>query len=138
MTSEFTKWLTKLEIFLQQSGLDQYIFALEKSPNRLIRQPNPRNKPNAYANWLSNNDLIIGIIRAAISEGKQEGLETDGFAKECYNTLKAHAQCESPVKQVALIQQALSTYAPIAEPIDTTAQKIYKLTDCAFANALPS
>ncbi|KAH0586391.1 hypothetical protein H2248_007629 [Termitomyces sp. 'cryptogamus'] len=36
---EFTRWSTKLEIFLQQSGLDRYIFAPEKKPERLITQP---------------------------------------------------------------------------------------------------
>ncbi|KAG5351674.1 hypothetical protein C0989_005369, partial [Termitomyces sp. Mn162] len=55
-----------------------------------------------YANWLSNNDLIIGIICTAIS------------------------------KAVALICQALLTYAPLAEPIDTTAHKICNLIDHAF------
>ncbi|KNZ81329.1 hypothetical protein J132_02019 [Termitomyces sp. J132] len=132
-TSEFTKWSTKLEIFLQQSSLDQYIFASEKNPNRLIRKPDPETEPNAYANWLSNNGLIISIIHAAVSEAEQEGLETYGFAKECYDTLKVHAQCKGPVKQVALIWQALSTYAPIAEPIDITAWRICNLIDQAFA-----
>ncbi|KAG6899498.1 hypothetical protein C0995_005817 [Termitomyces sp. Mi166 len=46
-TGEFTKWSMKLEIFLQQSGLDQYIFASEKNPDRLIRKPDPETEPNA-------------------------------------------------------------------------------------------
>ena len=48
-------------------------------------------------------------------------------------TLKAHAHCEGPIKQVALICKALSTYAPVAEPIDTTARKICELVDRTFA-----
>lgn len=132
-TGEFSKWSNKLEIFLQQSGLDRYIFVSDKNPNRLITEPNEATEPNAYSNWLSNNDLIIGVIRAAVSEAEQEGLETDGTAKECYDALKTRAQCEGPVKQVALIRQALSTYAPIAEPIDATARKICDLIDRAFS-----
>lgn len=132
-TGEFTKWSTKLNIFLQQSGLDRYIFASDKNPSRLITQPDPITEPNAYANWLSNNDLIIGVIRAAVSESEQEGLETDGSAKECYDALKACAHREGPVKQVALVRQALSTYAPVGEPIDVTARKICDLVDRAFA-----
>lgn len=37
------------------------------------------------------------------------------------------------MKQVALIRQALSTYAPVVEPIDSTARKICDLIDRAFA-----
>lgn len=88
-TGEFTKWSIKLDIFLQQSGLDQYIFTLEKNPSRLIMQPDSVAEPNVYANWLSNNDLIISIICAAVSESKLEGLKTNRTAKECYNALKA-------------------------------------------------
>lgn len=51
-----------------------------------------------YTNWLSNNNLIIGVIRAAISEAEFEGLKTDVMAKEYYNALKARAQHEEPVK----------------------------------------
>ncbi|KAG6892658.1 hypothetical protein C0993_003310, partial [Termitomyces sp. T159_Od127] len=81
-------------------------------------------EPVAYANWLTNNDLIIGVIQAAVSDAEQEGLVTDGTAKECYNALKARAQSEGPVKQVALIREALTTYAPVSEPLETTARKI--------------
>lgn len=132
-TGKFTKWSTKLEIFLQQSGLDRYIFASEKKPDRLITSPNPHTEPNAYGNWLANNDLIIGVIRTAISEAKQEGLETDGTAKEYYDALKMRAHHEGLVKQVALIREALSTYTPVTDPIDTMAQKICDLIDRAFA-----
>lgn len=88
-TGEFSKWSTNLEIFLQQSGLNRYIFAPVTRPDRLIAQPDPSTEPNAYANWLSNNDLIISVIRAAVSDAEQEGLATDGTAKECYNALKS-------------------------------------------------
>ncbi|KAG5723846.1 hypothetical protein E4T56_gene9843 [Termitomyces sp. T112] len=109
---EFTRWSTKLEIFLQQSGLDRYIFAPEKKPERLITQPDPKTEH---------------CLR------KLEGLDTDGMAKECYDTLKARAHHKGPVKQVALVREALSTYAPISEPIETTAHKICELFDRAFA-----
>ncbi|KNZ77209.1 hypothetical protein J132_06204 [Termitomyces sp. J132] len=121
MTGKFVKWSMKLEIFSQQSWLDHYIFTPEKKPDCLIAEPHLVTEPNAYPNWLSNNDLIIGIIHAAVSEAEQEGLIMDSTAKECYDALKAQAQCEGPVKQVALVCEALSTYAPVSEPIDTTA-----------------
>ncbi|KAH0591450.1 hypothetical protein H2248_001526 [Termitomyces sp. 'cryptogamus'] len=67
-TSKFMKWLNKLKIFLQQSGLDQYIFAFENKPDCLITEPSTSKELVAYANWLANNDLIVGIIRAAVSD----------------------------------------------------------------------
>ncbi|KAG6871908.1 hypothetical protein C0995_014985, partial [Termitomyces sp. Mi166 len=86
--SEFIKWSTKLEIFLQQSSLDCYIFAPEMKPDHLITQLNLNTEPVAYANWLSNNNLIIGMIHAAMLDAEQEELQTDGTMKECYDTLK--------------------------------------------------
>ncbi|KAG5334214.1 hypothetical protein C0989_003974 [Termitomyces sp. Mn162] len=131
-TGEFTKWSNKLEIFLQQSGLNKYIFAPESKPDCLITEPNASIEPIAHANWLANNDLIIGVIQAAISEAEQDGLKTDRSAKECYNALKARAQCKGLVKQVALICKALTTYAPVAKPIEATAWKICDLINRAF------
>lgn len=129
-TGEFTKWSIRLEIFLQQSGLDRYIFG---KAERLVTEPDRVTEPVAHANWLSNNDLIIGVIRAAISDAEQEDLNTDGSAKECYDALKARAHREGPVKQVALIREALLTYVPVSEPLDATARKICDLVDRAFA-----
>lgn len=132
-TGEFIKWSNKLEIFLQQSGLDCYIFAPVTNPECLITEPNPSMEPVVHANWLANNGLIIGVICAAISDAEQEGLNTDGTAKECYDSLKAHAQSEGPIRQIALICEALTTYAPTTKPLETTARKISKLVDRAFA-----
>ncbi|KAH0583241.1 hypothetical protein H2248_011121 [Termitomyces sp. 'cryptogamus'] len=97
-----------------------------------MTEPNSSTKPVAYANWLANNDLIIGIIQTAVSKAEQDGLKTNGTAKECYSALKARAQCKGPVKQVVLIHKALTTYAPIAEPVKTLAQKICDLINHTF------
>ncbi|KAG6863682.1 hypothetical protein C0993_010652, partial [Termitomyces sp. T159_Od127] len=71
-TGKFAKWSNKLEIFLQQSGLDRYIFAPDSKPDRLITEPSESKEPVAHANWLANNDLIVGVICAAVSEAEQE------------------------------------------------------------------
>ena len=118
---------------MQQTGLDRYIFAPRSQPEQLVTEPDPATKPVTHSNWLSNNYLIIGVICAAISDAKQEGLTTDGTAKECYDALKAQAQSKRPIKQVALIHEALSTYAPVSDPIKNTARKICELIDRAFA-----
>ncbi|KAG5720961.1 hypothetical protein E4T56_gene412 [Termitomyces sp. T112] len=60
-TGEFTKW---------------YIFAPEKHSEGLNTQPDPSAEPVTLDNWLSNNDLVIGVIR--VSEAEQEGFNTDG------------------------------------------------------------
>ncbi|KAG6871054.1 hypothetical protein C0995_008741 [Termitomyces sp. Mi166 len=112
---------TKLEIFLQQSRLDHYIFMPESKPDHLVTEPNPTSKPVAHTNWLTNNDLIVGVICAAISNAEQDSLKTDGTAKECYDALKARAHHKEPIKQVVLIYEALTTYAPVAEPVKTIA-----------------
>lgn len=56
----------------------------------------------------------------------------NGTAKECYDALKAPARREGPVKQVALIREALSVL--VSEPLDPVARKICELVDRAFAN----
>ncbi|KAG6838049.1 hypothetical protein H0H87_004332, partial [Tephrocybe sp. NHM501043] len=47
------------------------------------------------------------------SDAEQEGLVTDGTAKECYDALKSRAHREGPVKQVALIRSANSSIEPL-------------------------
>ncbi|KAG6815379.1 hypothetical protein H0H87_002425, partial [Tephrocybe sp. NHM501043] len=69
----------------------------------------------------------------AISDAEQEGLTTDGTTKDCYDALKAQAQSEGPMKQIALICEAFSTYAPVSKPIENMARKICKLINHAFA-----
>lgn len=64
-----------------------------------------------------------------MSNAEQEGLATNRTAKECYDALKSRAHRKGPVKQVALICKALSTYVPVSEPIETTAHKICNLID---------
>ncbi|KAG6884079.1 hypothetical protein C0993_001602, partial [Termitomyces sp. T159_Od127] len=38
-TGDFTKWSNQSEIFLQQSGLDCYVFAPQRKPELLIAEP---------------------------------------------------------------------------------------------------
>lgn len=127
--SDFAQFAIKLEIFLQQCGLDRYIFA--KAP-LLITAPSDTREPHAYDNWLCNNGLIIGVIRAAVDRSEHEGLVTSSTAKDCFDNLKKRALNEGPVKQVALLRESLSTYNPITSPLEVTARKICELVDRAF------
>ncbi|KAG5349577.1 hypothetical protein C0989_002991 [Termitomyces sp. Mn162] len=111
-------WLTTETLFDKTTG----DFSNERKPELFITQPDSITKSVAYANWLCNNSLIIGVICPAISEAEQKGLRVDGTTKECYNALKSAAQQEGPVKQVSLIQEVLFTYVPVSEALDPVAQ----------------
>ncbi|KAG6875256.1 hypothetical protein C0992_004547 [Termitomyces sp. T32_za158] len=122
-----TSLLQRLPLTALQTSLDRYIFAPETRPKRLVTQPNASSEPNAYSNWLSNNDLIIGIIHAAISDAEQEGLDTDGSAKECYDALKARAQNKGPVRSPN----------PLA-PMQLLSQKEHQPTPTTTVLAMPA
>ncbi|KAG6824588.1 hypothetical protein H0H92_006408 [Tricholoma furcatifolium] len=125
LSGNFLQFSTKLEIFLQQCGLDHYIFSCKTSP--LIVAPDATTKPHTYNNWLANNGLIIGVIRTAIDHSKHNGLVTDKTAKDCYKSLKSLTLDKGPVVQCALLREALSTFSDPSSPL----KPIDKPTPCA-------
>ncbi|GLB45783.1 hypothetical protein LshimejAT787_2900110 [Lyophyllum shimeji] len=126
-TGEFNDWSEDLSDALTVNGLLGYVF------DPIIPCPPADTEPRAHANWIANDSLARGFISLAIEKTERDGIPKDKGAKAFYEALKSRANGEGPVKQVALIREAFSTYCSATEPLPTTAMKICDIIDRAFA-----
>ncbi|KAG5726350.1 hypothetical protein E4T56_gene19658 [Termitomyces sp. T112] len=122
----FHQWWEKLKDFLILNGIYAYIFDSTKPcPDIAI-------EPHAHMNWKQNDQLAITFIKSALVNDKHRNLVTGKGAVQCFNDLKSHAQREGPIKQIGLLQEALSTYCSTSEPLPTTAGCIVDTVKRAF------
>lgn len=122
----FLQWTEKLKDSLILNGIYSYVF------DDVAVRPSIDTEPRAYANWGLNDRLAITFIKSALDDAEHRDLVTDNGAAACYADLKARAQREGPIKQVALLQDALSTYCSMTEPLPTTAGRIVDTVKRAF------
>ncbi|KAG6899302.1 hypothetical protein C0995_006392 [Termitomyces sp. Mi166 len=71
-------------------------------------------------------------MRSALDKVKHHNLVTDKGIQHCFKDLKAQAQWEEPIKQIALLQEALSTYCSQSESLPVMASQITDIVKRAF------
>lgn len=118
----FTQWTDKLKDALILNGIYAYVF------DTISPRPGADLEPRAHANWGLNDRLAI----SALDDAEHRDLITDQGAAKCFADLKARAQREGPIKQIALLQEALSTYCSTNEPLPVTAGRITDTVKRAF------
>ncbi|KAG5717402.1 hypothetical protein E4T56_gene7678 [Termitomyces sp. T112] len=122
----FTQWTEKLKDALILNGIYSHVF------DTIAIRPNIDTEPRAHANWGLNDRLAITFMKSALDDTEHHDLITNKGAAWCYMDLKARAQREGPIKQIALLQEALSTYCSTAEPLPVTAGCIVNTVKRAF------
>ncbi|KAG6880661.1 hypothetical protein C0995_005046, partial [Termitomyces sp. Mi166 len=71
-------------------------------------------------------------MKSAMDDIEHRDLITDQGAQHCFDDLKRRAQQEGPIKQISLLQEALSTYCSQTEALPTTASRITDIVKRAF------
>ncbi|KNZ78861.1 hypothetical protein J132_09544 [Termitomyces sp. J132] len=122
----FTQWTEKLEDTMILNGIYAYIF----SP--ILPCPSRDTEPRAYANWSMNDCLAITFMKSALDDVKHRDLVTNKGAHYCFQGLKTCMQRERPIKQIPLLQEALSTYCSQSEPLPATAIQVADIVKRAF------
>lgn len=122
----FTQWTEKLKDALILNRIYSHVF------NTVPPRPDIDTEPRAHANWGLNDRLAITFIKSALDNAKHRDLITDQGAAQCFTDLKTRAQREGPIKQIALLQEALSTYCSTSEPLPITAGRITDTVRRAF------
>lgn len=122
----FSHWTDTLKDALILNGLYAYVF------ESTIVRPDAEVEPRAHVNWGLNDRLAITFIKSALDDGEHRDLVTDKGAKQCFEDLKTRTQWEGPIKQIALLQEALSTYCSLSEPLPTTAGHVADIIKRAF------
>jgi hypothetical protein len=123
----YPKWCSRaFTNFIMLAGLYDYVFDPPLQPPQVT-------EPKAYKNWKDNDRLACALIAGALSDAEQDLLDQTKVAKACWLGLKGHHQNEGPVKQVTLLQNALSTKCTRSEPLTVTVKTICEAIDRAFS-----
>ncbi|KAG5715322.1 hypothetical protein E4T56_gene14577 [Termitomyces sp. T112] len=102
----FTQWSEKLKDAMILNGIYAYVF------DPILPCPSSDAEPRAHANWNLNDRLAITFLRSALDETR--------------------ARQEGPIKQIALLQEALSTYCSQFESLLVMASRITNIVKRAF------
>ncbi|THU96382.1 hypothetical protein K435DRAFT_797357 [Dendrothele bispora CBS 962.96] len=119
--NHFSSWKRQvIQTLRMNQGADGYL-------DGRILPPNKETEPRAYSNWNANNGSILGFMGLVIDDAEQEVIEEAKTAEAAWKILvQRHAQ-EGPVKQVQLIQEALSVRYSSSEKYSTTSSKLTTL-----------
>lgn len=126
LAGNYTTWVHAMTNHLTLVGLYDYVFQPPPEPTQTI-------EPTAHKNWTNNNRLTAAIVVGGTSEAEQDFLDIKKGAKACWDSLKERHQKEGRVKQVKLLQTALSTKVSSIEPPTVTARNICDMIDRAFS-----
>ena len=86
--------------------------------------PHPITHLNACQNWDHNKHVAMAYINLSIAKTKLEHCEGKTTAKTCWDALQDFHLNEGPIKQINLIQKALSMSTPYSKLIVQTARDI--------------
>jgi hypothetical protein len=86
----------------------------------------------ATENWEANDNLAQAVILSTLLKEEWDFAEPLRGAKACWDSLIAHHQNEGPIRQVQLLQEALSLQCSKTSPLTTTASQIRTAVARAF------
>ena len=125
LKSNYKEWREDITISLSLNGLFEYISGDVPEP--------PSSEPRALSNWKANSRLAYAVIASGVAPPERSFLNSAKTTPENWIILRDRHQNEGPVRQVALLQQALSTQCTKEIPLPETAEKICTLIERAFA-----
>ncbi|HEV7738298.1 MAG TPA: hypothetical protein VGO47_13115, partial [Chlamydiales bacterium] len=124
LKGNYKKWLIAIELFLTLAGFNQYITGKISKPGL--------NEPRARENWENNDELAVALITSTLEEHEMEYVDREKSAMECFTEIKKRHKSEGPIRQVQLLQEALTIICNHETPLPTTAEQICTKIDHAY------
>ncbi|KIJ26808.1 hypothetical protein M422DRAFT_77309, partial [Sphaerobolus stellatus SS14] len=124
LKSNYNIWLKNADLFLTLAGCIGYAKGTISCPGS--------NEPRALTNWHANDALTAALIASTIEVSEWEFINRELGASSCWTSLKTRHQSEGPIRQVQLLQEALTTKCTRDTPLPTTAEAICKAVDRAY------
>jgi hypothetical protein len=120
----YKEWYHHAKHHLTITGLITYALGTARAPGptELI----------ATENWNANDNLAQAVILSTLSKDEWDFAESLQGAKACWDGLIARHQNEGPIRQVQLLQEALSLQCTKTTPLTTTASQIRTAISRAF------
>ncbi|KAF5380163.1 hypothetical protein D9615_006197 [Tricholomella constricta] len=123
---DWKKWERNFRTFTTLNHLTHYVFP----PYTYL--PLPHVEPRAFSNYTENLTMAVAALQSAVDDSLHDLIDYEKGVRRSYDALREHCQSAGPIRQVAIIRQALSTYCSPSEPLVTTANNICMLIDTAF------
>ncbi|HEV7735895.1 MAG TPA: hypothetical protein VGO47_00765, partial [Chlamydiales bacterium] len=124
LKGNYKKWLIAIELFLTLAGFNHYVKGTIAKPGL--------NEPRARTNWEDNDELATALITSTLEEHEMEYVDRGKGAKICFTEIKARHKSEGPIRQVQLLQEALTMICTHETPLPTTAELICAKIDRAY------
>ncbi|KIJ25139.1 hypothetical protein M422DRAFT_79215, partial [Sphaerobolus stellatus SS14] len=124
LKSNYNIWMRSADLFLTLSGFIDYAKGNTACPGL--------NEPRARANWKANDALAAALIVSTTEVSEWEFIKREDGAAACWTNLKLRHQSEGPIRQVQLLQEALTAKCSKDTPLPVTAESICKAIDRAY------
>src|SRR6266478_1318072 len=99
--SNWQQWNRQFLITLALNSLKGYVKGTVNKPDE--------SEPRARANWLENDELALHLILENVDEHEQEYVAKATTSKGCWDLLEERHSKEGPMRQLQIIQEAMST-----------------------------
>ena len=76
--------------------------------------------------------MAAALITSTIEMAEWEYIDRNKGAAACWSALKNHHQSEGPIRQVQLLQEALTTQCTKSTLLPITADRICTVLDCVY------
>ncbi|KAG6886627.1 hypothetical protein C0992_003084 [Termitomyces sp. T32_za158] len=122
---KYAEWAYSMKLELSMAQLWDYVF----DP---IPSPHPTYEPRAYRSWTSNRHLTCSFLKRALSPSEQKLCAEQEDPEALWSYLRDRHGGAVPVKQVRLLQEALTAKCSLSEPLTRTVNMIFDKIDHAF------
>jgi hypothetical protein len=124
LKGNYKKWLIAIELFLTLAGFNHYVKGKGSKPGL--------NEPRARINWEDNDELATALITSSLEEHEMEYVDRGKSAAECFTEIKARHKSVGPIRQVQLLQEALTMLCNHETALPITAEQICTKIDRAY------
>jgi hypothetical protein len=125
LKSNYKEWCEDVTIGLSLNGLYEHVTGDVKAP--------PVIEPRALSNWKANSCLAYAFLASSVSSSERPFMDMTKGPDINWMALRDRHQKEGPVRQVHLLQQALSIQCSKGILLPETADKICTLIEHAFS-----
>jgi hypothetical protein len=124
--SNWQQWNRQFLITLALNSLKGYV-------KGTVNKPDKNAEPRAHANWLKNDELALHLTLENINEHEQEYVADATTSKGCWDLLEERHSKEGPMRQLQIIQEAMSTRFSSTESFTVAGTKQCKLAKRVIA-----
>ena len=124
LKANYAGGLKNADLFLTLAGFIGYAKGTIPEPNS--------SEPHTLSNWHANDAMAATLITSTIETAEWEYIDCNKGAVACWSALQNCHQSKGPIRQVQLLQEALTTQCTKSTLLPITADRICTVIDHAY------